>query len=128
MREGTIYIVLMFPTPWPVKSDLVLLTKKEGNFEIKLTAYSDGHISFTLKEADKTLIEKHFQKVSIEKVNRAIMTLLWKNTDAHILLNEDKLLPFSKENNVFVLKGKEIPESQQGSSGAFASEANGEKC
>ena len=113
MREGTIYLVLMFPTPWPIQRDVVLLSKSEGNFELHIFAYSDGHLSFLLKENDKILIEKHFQKISIGKVNRAIMTLLWKDNDARIILNEDELLPFSNDNNVLILKGKEISENQQ---------------
>jgi hypothetical protein len=65
MREGTVYLVLMFPTPWPINRDLVLLSKSEGNFELQLSAYSDGHLSFILKEDNKIIIEKHFQKISI---------------------------------------------------------------
>jgi len=113
MREGTIYLVLMFPTPWPIERDVVLLSKSEGNFEMQIIAHSDGHLSFILREDNEIVIAKHFQKISIGKVNRAIMTLLWKDNEAHIILNEDELLPFSNDNNILILKGKEITENQQ---------------
>ena len=113
MKEGTIFLVLIFPKPWPTNLNIVLIDKKDGDINLQVIAYPDGHLSFLLKEQEKILIEKHFQKVSIKNVGRAIMSLIWKGTDAQMFLNGEELIPFGDGTSVLVLKEKEIGEKHE---------------
>ena len=107
MEEGTIYIVLIFPSPWPPSSKIVLMEKEDVDFKVQITAYADGHLSFFLFKENKILIERHFQRMTYKNDGRAIVCIVWSNNDVQLTLNGDKLLPFSKDENIFVLKEKE---------------------
>jgi len=109
MKKGTLFLVILFPNPWPVNKNTLLVDNKENGINLQVIAHTDGHLSFLVKDGSKILIGKHFQKISIVNVGRAIIYIRWDDKIAQILIGGKELNSFD-DKTTFILEGKEVEE------------------
>jgi hypothetical protein len=110
MGEGTIYAVLIFPTPWPPSADREILSRHEDPRLMTLIADRKGRLVFSTGEAGHTPSTYRFQPIALEGSGRTILTLTWSKDQASLRLNgQDISLDEDARGEVFLLETSEDP-------------------
>lgn len=109
MKEGSVFLVLIFPRPWPPLDEVEMFTRDQDDSRVRLLADNRGRFCFQTHSSDSTR-EYWFQSVVLEGGGRAILSISWSDQGASLHLNaQEVLLDTDAQGEAFVLKTKTDP-------------------
>lgn len=91
MQQGSIFIVLTFPKPWPPIQPTSLLSQGADSDRVCLTADPSGRLKFSVIHAGKVITDYTFQPIDIEGDGRSIVSIIWTPDGASLNLNSQEL-------------------------------------
>ena len=87
MKEGTIFIVLKFPQPWPPQGEVEILSKGQGNSKIMLRGTPEGCLLFRITENDQEIARFISQRIRIVRAGLALLDVKWTNNQVDMRIN-----------------------------------------
>ena len=110
MNEGTIFIVIVFPRPWPPPSDLELFSREEKGSGIRIIIDTQGRYILDIFSSDRDSKQYRFQPISLEGSGRALLSVSWSKQGASLRLNsQDIMLDDDVNGEPMILKTKDDP-------------------
>lgn len=104
MKEGTIFLVTAFPTPWPPARDILLCSTQRAESLIRLSADSTGRLAFSRRSLDGTNQRATFQPLVIAGSGRAVVAARWSDNDTSLWVNGVRLQLDTSEGMTVVLQ------------------------
>lgn len=110
MDEGTIFLVLALPRPWPPPIDVELYSQSEGGNSILLGVDKSGRFTLGITSSDDEIKRYRFQPVVIEGSGRVILSISWTIESISLRLNgKEILLDEDAHGKSIVIKTKDDP-------------------
>lgn len=103
MTEGSIFIVLMFPNPWPPNEEQLILKEKINDSIIQIFGLSKGQL---LIKINSEIFES--QNLEFSNSKRAQLSILWnnkKNPKIKVYINSKELYD-KNQKDIFIITSK----------------------
>jgi hypothetical protein len=91
MREGSIFVVLIFPNPWPPDQPITILSKRSDSDLVSLAADPSGRLKLSVVTDGEALVDRVFQPLRIEGGGRAIVSIIWSPAGASLHVNGQEI-------------------------------------
>lgn len=87
MNEGTIFIVIRFPKPWPPHNEGEIFSSEQNGTRITLEATTGGCLVFLVADGQTELVKFKSQPIRIVDGGMAIFDVAWKLSKVEMRLN-----------------------------------------
>lgn len=87
MKEGSVYLVIYFPTPWPAPANLELVRFANESVKIVILANPIGNLTIILNENTKDELIFNSQPIIFSKAPRGIISIIWKDNQIEFSIN-----------------------------------------
>jgi hypothetical protein len=109
MKEGSVFLVLIFPRPWPPLDEVEMFARDQDDSRIRLLADNKGRFCFQIHSYQGAK-EHWFQPALFEGSGRAILSICWSGEAASLRLNaQDILLDADAQGEPVLLRTKTDP-------------------
>jgi hypothetical protein len=109
MNEGTMFVVVSFPVPWPPSTEWTLFSRQVEEGRVSLTADTEGALVVSFERADERPQTFRFQRTRVlgGGAVRAILSLTWTGDEVSLHINGRDVGPLGAED--FVLETGDRP-------------------
>jgi hypothetical protein len=98
MNEGTFFIVLRFPKPWPLPNHCSIGSTQKEDMNFNIDTYPDGHISFEVNKGENEIVSFHSQPLRVTGTWYALMNVAWKDQEVSMRLNGEEIKSLEDSN------------------------------
>ena len=87
MNEGTLYIVLRFPYPWPPSDDVQVLSRRQDDSIVSISASREGCLTFHATQSDQLVATYTSQRLRVLNAGFALLSVRWKAKAVDMQIN-----------------------------------------
>ena len=112
MQQGTLIAPIVFPRPWPPKTEILFFWREIDGAHVELSGDSFGRLTFSLYSNDATTRRYTFQPLQIDGSGRAVLWIVWSDTAVTMGFNKQEMsmkLETDAAGESFLLKTSDDP-------------------
>ncbi|MFY9310829.1 MAG: hypothetical protein WAQ28_17410 [Bacteroidia bacterium] len=87
MKEGTVYLVLNFPRPWPATEEFSILRSESNGTLIEFFALTSGGIKILISENGNILKEFKSQPLVFSNIGNSLINIVWGINKFELFIN-----------------------------------------
>ena len=91
MTEGTVFAVVVFPTPWPPTREVLLFSRQLDQSRIDVHADVSGRLTLNVSGTGGPEFHYKFQPLEIRGSLKAIVALTWSQSEASLRINGESV-------------------------------------
>jgi hypothetical protein len=108
MKEGTIFVVIKFPQPWPPQRETEILSKDQSNSRITLRGTPEGCLLFRVMESQQEVAKFMSQKIKFVGAGLVLLDVRWSDDQLDMRINGLPVKALEEANNAdYLVETKE---------------------
>lgn len=109
MREGTVFLTLQLPKPWPFDAERTFWEQEQGGMRFRITGYPDGHLGFEIESPSRNQpLHHHTQPISVQGSGMMLLNLAWTDSTADVRINGTAIKSLRDETSTHTVLTQEL--------------------
>jgi len=109
--DFTVVTVIAFPMPWPLPQMATMFsTETSDSKQLRVVAYTDGHLEVVLDRPGSEALRRHFQMLSVPANNLVLLSVVGEQHQIRLAINDVDLLSLADaDGEAFEISEHESP-------------------
>jgi hypothetical protein len=112
MNEGTVFIVVSFPHPWPLTTETKVLSQQQDKSLIEIDSLNNGAIKIRVSVDNITINEFVSQPLRFDNIGQTLLTFSWTKEKMEVFINSNPIKNSEHQDSHFVVVKQNLPEGQ----------------